>query len=377
MFNDLRAGFSGTLRATFTRPRFIVMLALFLGAAGLSMAIYARMVVTDIPIVVIDEDRSALSRTILRYLDATRELRVNEESILLDEAETRMAEGRIAAIVLIPNDLSSTIKKGREATLFLAVDGGNLLSGKTAWRAISKVIQTVSAGTRLTVVKKLGERREKALARALPITISDNTTFNPAVNYAVYLVPALIFFFLHIWLLIMAASLPIAATPRPGTAFQIGERTALFIVALTAGLLFVYGTLPAASITIASSFPVVIGALIPFLLLDIILAAAVAALFSFSAMFSLQVTILLGMLSLMFSGITWPTDMFPLPIAWFSYLIPFTPFAKAIRILLHYPVGITELTPMWTVYAAETAIYLTIIASATGVARLFRRRRKG
>ncbi len=351
------------------------MTLLFLGASVLSIAIYAHTVISDLSIAIIDEDRSTVSRTIHRFIDATRELRVVEKQLPLKEAEERLVTGDLAAVLVIPEDFSRLLKRGKEARLLLAVDGSNLLSGKTAQRTIEKVVKTVAAGIRLTTVRKMGEPRRTALARVLPVTISDNPLFNPAGNYAVYLVPALFFFFLHIWFLIVAASLPVARRTTEHPMFHLGERVALLCAAYLFSLVFIYGVMPSFGVFFESSVFIVMGMLFVFLVLDLFLVATVKALFPFNALLSLQVVILLGMLSLMFSGVTWPTDMFPEPIAKFSYLIPFTPFAKGMRIFLHYPVTIRDLGPIWFVFFYEALIYAILWGVARGVSQVVHRRK--
>ncbi len=68
-------------------------------------------------------------------------------------------------------------------------------------------------------------------------------------------------------------------------------------------------------------------------------------------MLSMQATVIIGMLSLMFSGITWPMDMFPSPIRIAADLIPFTPFSSGLRISLHAPAGMGELSHVFRQFA--------------------------
>ncbi len=341
--------------------RYLAMLLLLMGAVILGAFTYLNMVVMDIPAVIVDLDNSALSRTAARYIDATREVSIARHAASPEEAAELMRKGEIGCYMVIPSDFSSNIKRGQTAVISLSVDGSNLLTGKTASRAIQKAIGTIGAGVRMTLFKKLGEPRAHALPKANPITVSDNLAFNPAANYAVYLIPGVTFFFLHVYMLIIAASL-LMPSERPETKTKLAVAMVTRIsFSFLLGIILLYVLFPLTGVFPASSYKVLASSLASLLILDAILAIGVASLFAFSTLFSLQVTIFIGMLSLMFSGITWPLDMFPLPIMLFSHLIPFTPFAQMFRIYLHYDASFSHVSYFYLVHTIQLGIYLGVI----------------
>jgi len=366
----LLGGLGGQLRRLVAVRRYRIMLLLLLAASWLSMEIYHRMVITGIPVAVVDYDNSKISRTIRSYLSSLREVRVVDRPLAsVDEARRAMVRGELAAVVLIPSDLSRRLKHGRAATVVLAVDMSNILIGKNVYKALAQSVGTVSAGVQLQVVKKLGVRKERALSKVVPIAVEENYSYNPATNYAVYLAPGAIFFFLHVFILILAASLFLPPERPAGAAEAAGRALAIWLTGVGLGLLFFYVFLPREGILPTSPLPLVLGMLAAFVAVDLLMATAVGAVLG-TPMFSLQLTVLIGMLSLMFSGITWPEDMFPAPIRAVSHAIPFTPFARALRLFTHYSTTIEDLRGPLTLLAWQGGAYAVIAAVAGAVRKL-------
>ena len=370
-------GFLGQLRKL-VQLRMLMLFLLFLVACWISLGIYRQMIVKDLPIAVLDFDHSSLSRTLVRYLESTKELTVSpDQPTSMEEAEDLLEHEKVCAIVLIPEGLSADVKKGHRSPVVLAVDMSNILTGKNVYKAISKIVGTVSAGVELSVVRKLGEHKEKVMGRVVPISISENFAFNPATNYTIYIMPGLLLFYFHILLLIMATSTFLPENTRISWLELIGKNIAIFLAALPIGLLTFYVLLPQADIIPVSPFGLVMSVLTAFVFMDIMMALAIYSLMP-SRLTAMQLTIMLGMLSLMFSGITWPTDMFPEIIQFIAAYIPFTPFAKGYQSFLHYPLRMDETGWIFAYYHKQIVAFIVLILlGAIGKAVLARLTAKG
>jgi ABC-2 type transport system permease protein len=250
-----------------------------------------------------------------------------------------------------------------------AVDMSNILVGKTASQAITKVLATVSVGAELTTLQKSGYRPEAALARMAPIVMDDNFQYNPTTSYAVYLAPTLIFSFLHVLVLILACSafLPPWQTSSKGE--LAGRLAALELVGVALGLLLCYVFLPRQEIAVQSAFVVPLAAIALFVLADLLLAAAMRAMVP-TALLAFQITLIVGMLSLMLSGATWPRDAFPLPLRWVSDAIPFSPFARALRAFLHQPASFSDLLPALAQLGTQVVAFVGVIVAAALLRRM-------
>ncbi len=338
------------------------MLLLMLLMAWLSIDIYQGFTVRDIPISVIDFDNSSLSRTLVRFLDATSELVVSEHRpVSVEDARNLLVLDEIAAVVVIPSSFSINIKKGKRGEVLVATDMSNILIGRNASAAISGVATTFSAGVRLTTVEKLGAPDEQSMAKVLPIALETNFNFNPYRNYAIYLVPAVVFFLFHIYLLIGALAVQ---RDYPKATERAGAFLGLFIWCLLLASALMWGMLQRSHIFVQSDVGPTLALLAVFIATDILFVIGVRRLFRIP-LTTMQVTIFLGMLSLMFSGITWPTDMFPKPFQWFSMILPFTPFARGFRMLLHYPMNFGDMTDIFGFFGGQILFYAGLILVAT------------
>ncbi len=353
-----------------TTPRHVIMLGLLLGASWVTLDVYRDRVVQDVPVAVVDLDNSKISRTLREFLGAERELRVDgaEGPASADEARAALEQGRVAAVITIPEGVSRDVKRGRRAEVLLTVDSSNVLVGKNVFKAVSKAVGTVAAGAQLTLVTKLGERREHALARVVPVSVAETLSFNPAVNYVTYVAPGLVFFFLHVYALLLASSVFLPGGPtRP--AERAGALATAFALTLAIGALLAWVFLPHVAVVPQSDAGLVVAAMAAFLVVDGLLAWAIAMVIP-GPMSALQVTVIVGMLSLMLSGITWPLDMFPAPLAAVARVIPFTPFARGFQVFLHHPVGFGEVSPMFRSLGLQAGAFAAVALAARGVRAL-------
>jgi len=357
-------GFTAELRLLVSERRYRLMVVLFLGAALLCAETYHERVVRELPVAVIDLDESRLSRLARLWLEATPELTtaaVTPGSI--DEARADLVAGRLAGVIIIPSRFSARIKAGESGEVVVAADMSNVLVGRTVQRAVARVLGTLGAGVTMTTLQKLGEPSHDALAHAAPVALAEGFPFNPEASYAVYLAPAYVYFFLHVFALFIAWSVlaPVSGAAPVGRA-RLGAFAAVLAVTTALGLALTYGLLRREGITPASSPLVVTAALVAFLALDLLLAAALASAVP-SPLLAFQVTVLLGMLSFVLSGLTWPADTFPAALRALSGIIPFTPFGRAFRAFLHEPTSFAELAPAWLAMAAQAALWTTVLAA--------------
>ncbi len=363
-------GFGDELRLLATRRRHQLMLLLFLGASALSVATYRQGAMRELPAAVYDGDGTALSRTVLRSIDATPELRVvTDPPATLDQARSALTRGELCAVVVVPDGFTAALKRGRRAEVLVAADLSNVLTGKTAQRAVARVLATVAAGAQVSVAERLGAPPSAALSRVMPISITEALPGNPGASYAPYAAPGFAFFFVHVLALFLAWSVLWPAAPGRPAAELLGRLGACLVAALAAGLVATYGILALDGLAPASAPPVVLAALLALLLADLLFAGALAALFR-GGLLGFQATVLLGMLSLMLSGLTWPWDAIPRPLQVVAAAIPFTPFGRALRLFYPARVSLSDLAAPLAWLALQGAAFAAVVAATAAVGRL-------
>jgi ABC-2 type transport system permease protein len=154
--------------------------------------IFSANVPRELPVAVVDHDHTAMSRQISRMVDATSIANVNRDFVSLDEAHKQMKEGKIDAIVYIPQGSEKDILKGGSTKIALYINNINVLKGGMLNSGIRKAIGTYSAGVKLQVSLKSGMTQEQAMARIMPVQLDQILLFNPFTSYSYYLSAALI-----------------------------------------------------------------------------------------------------------------------------------------------------------------------------------------
>lgn len=349
------------------------MLVLLLMTSWLVSDIYHFNTLEKIPVAVIDLDQSSTSRSVVRYLESSTMISISTLTPHSpEEARQMMVDEQIAAVVLIPSSFSSRLKSGHRAEVLVGSDMSNILIGRNVTNAIVTVLGTVSAGVRIRTLKKMGLRDDEALARAVPLTVEDNFTFNAAKSYAGYLVPGLMLYLLYVYM-----TLQYLRVIRSKGDFL--EKTAgimgMIPHGVLLGLLLLYVFMPNQELTVHSA-PILMIELLTVGFITLALFEVAVKLLFRQEIFVIQSSVFMAMLSLMFSGITWPTDMFPAPLQAASSMLPFTPIAHGMRIIVHFPALDGDLTHVYALFARQQILCAALITVGLVISALIHIGRK-
>lgn len=80
---------------------------------------YAPNIVTDVPVAVVDNSHSELSRDFIRWLDATPQAEISSQAMDYHEAKEWMKEGKVQGILYLPHDFEERVFRGDEAVFSL------------------------------------------------------------------------------------------------------------------------------------------------------------------------------------------------------------------------------------------------------------------
>ena len=153
---------------------------------------------TRLPIGVLDDDHTALSRQLERFLQATPGLTVAERFDNAAEAERALRAGRVDAAVLIPADFTRSVKQGRAAQVTLLHNAQLGTHSGLIQRDVRTVVGTLSAGIEMAARNKRGEPALAVRVAMEPIRTGMVTLFNTALDYEWFLAAALIPALLHV-----------------------------------------------------------------------------------------------------------------------------------------------------------------------------------
>lgn len=282
------------------------------------------------PVALVDEDGSALSRQLGRYLMASQELSVRKFS---DQAHARieLQTGSVQGIVVLPRGLYRQVVRQQPAVVTVLGNGAYLLAAQHVLGAVAVVTGTVSAGLEIRQREQAGATPVQAMAGRSPFVLTLVPLFNPQEGYASYIVPAVSFLIIQQTLLLGIGLL--AGTWREqglpwqastGFATYVGVWLAfasisLLMQAYYLGFVFWWQDFPRH------------GAFWPLLLFSPLFALTTSALgLLVGAALSereqaLQLLLFIALPALFLVGVSWPVEAFPEPLRALSWLLPSTP----------------------------------------------------
>ena len=133
---------------------FFVVLALFYPI--LYSLIYNTETLHDVPVVVVDDSRTALSREFTRDLDATPEVRIAYYATTIAEARVLLNKKDAYAIVHFPSEFSKEVNSGRQGHVVAYCDMSVLMRYKQVLSAMSNVQQHMCAQLQTQKVRATG-----------------------------------------------------------------------------------------------------------------------------------------------------------------------------------------------------------------------------
>jgi ABC-2 type transport system permease protein len=146
---------------------------------------------TRLPIAVLDLDGTDLSRTIIRTVDATPDTAVAVNVSDLTEGRHLILSGKVHGLLMLPRNLERDVFAGRRPEVVFFYSTQTLTTGNLTLRGVSAAVPNVAAGIRISLRTAEGQPVDIAQAALTPIPVQVNPLFNPTLNYAHFLLAAL------------------------------------------------------------------------------------------------------------------------------------------------------------------------------------------
>jgi ABC-2 type transport system permease protein len=353
------------LRRVFTDRRIVLTMLVGPFLYGLLFGgVYMAGRIRHVPIVIVDQDNSALSRDLTAALLSSENLSLAFYADSTDAFYRAARRDQAYACVVIPENFQRDVVRGAEGKVSLILDGSNILTGNMTSRTISGTIAFYRVGARARRLIASGSPRPEADATALPIRPVIRPLNNPTSNYG---------FFVLVGLVLIA----IQQVTRMGTAISlnleseesakgsdsintIGGGNGLILSAKLAATAVM--VLPVACIAIQIPFALFGGPfrgswtlayslLIAFVLMQILIGYGIAGVFR-SALASLQFLLFISVPLFMLTGFTWPAYVMPRWLQTISWLIPLTHLLDIFRKMALMGAGFRTLWPHFAIVAA-------------------------
>lgn len=173
----------------------------------------------ELPLAVVDADQSALSRNLVRWLDASPGLHVVLVTRDAAQALTEMRRRQVYGILSLPSRMQADIGTGRGATVQWAYNAQFAAHAGGMSRDVRAVATTLSVGIERVAREKRGASPIQANELYEPVKMRLATLFNESGSYEPFLGLAAVMSLLQIFIVI-AAITSIGRELRGGTVTQ-------------------------------------------------------------------------------------------------------------------------------------------------------------
>jgi ABC-2 type transport system permease protein len=150
---------------------------------------FSQEVVGSLPVAVVDEDNSHLSRRLVSMLYATHETALVEEVADMAEARSKLLAGDVVGVVEIPNGFARNILLGVPVGVAYYDSGTNISTASLSAKGVQSAVTSFGVGVTLQRAEIAGAMPDEAMAQVMPIGFTTYGLFNPWLNYAYYVAP--------------------------------------------------------------------------------------------------------------------------------------------------------------------------------------------
>ena len=153
--------------------------------------VYTPEVQRDVPVAVVDDSKSALSREFFRKTDATPEVKIVSYCTNMNEAYSRVERQDAYAIIHIDRDFANNLSKGKQTSVGLYCNMMSMVYYKCAASALSNV--SIAMNRKIKVDKYLKPKTEReSQIMQTPIDYKYTSLYNPQGGYAAFMIPPIL-----------------------------------------------------------------------------------------------------------------------------------------------------------------------------------------
>ena len=331
---------------------------------------YLNEVLKKVPVVVVDLDRSALSRQLARMADASERIAVSEVVADRAEGERRVRNGKAGGMLVIPAGFERKVRRGEPASVGAFADASYFLVFSQALTGMMESAGTLSAGISIARLEASGVPKSQAKALRDPVPVVFRPLFNPAEGYAVYVVPAVLILILQQTLLIgigMRGPAPAADGGGPASTFReaLAVVTGRGAVFLTLGLVNLFFYLAVVEGVFGfprrgSPWALALFAL-PFLASTAALGLALATFFRRRET-AMQVLLVTSLPAVFMASFSWPPEAIPGWIRGLAAVLPTTAAIPGFLRINQMGASLSQVRGEWAALWILAGIYLPLAA---------------
>ena len=324
-----------------------VLRLLFIGAPllyGILLGyVYGKGKVTDLPIIVVDEDRSEMSSKALQMFEDNEVL--NIAALLYDQNNLSQIaiEKEASCVVIIPKGFEKMVLTKKYPEVVTIVNASNVLTANYASSALQLCLGTLKVGVQMETLRKQGTPENLIGSQYEPFKTTFIKKYNRSTNYMYFLWPGVLAAVLQ-QVLLLGLALSFAAEFEHGTFKKLVQKCPSMFkliwvkiipyMIMSFGLWIMYWlfTLWFRIPLYDNLFPLTIIAGI-FVLVVSFMGILVSIMVP-SQLKATEILMVIATPSFILSGFTWPLSQMPVWVQGVANVIPLTHFLRAFRILI-------------------------------------------
>lgn len=141
----------------------------------------------NLPLGLVDCDRTATTRQLARNLDAFQQTDIVREYANVSDARRDMQRGLIYGFYYIPEGTTRKAQRQMVPTVSFYTNYSFLIAGSLLYRDMRTMSELVSGAATQTVLYARGATENQAMAFLQPVVVDSHPVGNPWLNYSVYL----------------------------------------------------------------------------------------------------------------------------------------------------------------------------------------------
>lgn len=338
-----------------------VLRLLFIGAPilyGVLLGyVYGKGKVTDLPIIIVDQDRSELSSKAIQMFEDNEVLSI--ASILYDQNNlSKIAiEKEATCVVIIPKGFEKMTLTKRYPEITTIVNTSNVLTANYASTAIQVCLGTLKAGVQIETLRKQGVPENLLASQYEPFKTTFIKKYNRSTNYMYFLWPGVLATVLQ-QVLLLGLALSFASEFENGTFRDLVKKCPSILkllavkiipyLTMSFGIWFIYWLftlwfrLPFYENLLPLTF------IAGIFVLSVSFIGILVSIMVPNQLKATEILMVIATPSFILSGFTWPLSQMPQAVQAIANVIPLTHFLKAFRILIIENGTFSQTTtPIW------------------------------
>ena len=152
--------------------------------------IYNNEVVHDVPVVVVDDSHSALSREFIQKVDASPDVSVAYYAGSIHEAQSYIGHGEAYGIFYFPSNFATAVGRHEQAHVSVYCDMSYMLTYKAIYMTAQNV--SMAIGTEIKIAKSGTYTDREAEIISQPLDFEDVPIFNTTGGYGNFVLPGVL-----------------------------------------------------------------------------------------------------------------------------------------------------------------------------------------